>query len=257
MIITTSGRPNEYCYKVAKEIASIIDGTFVERKKRSVSSIQKLYNESVLVIGKERFELYHREDPTPLFFHPNTASFRVKRLVRGEDDPFVQATNLKKGMTFLDATLGLASDSIVASYLVGDEGTVIGVEENKLLALLVEKGLKMWNSEDTFLIKAMGNIQVVTANHYDYLKTLEDNSIDVIYFDPMFESEIEESNGIRGIKSIATYDTITIETIKEAMRVVRERVVIKDHFKSARMDELGFTRIVRKTSLFHYGVMIK
>ena len=48
--------------------------------------------------------------------------FRVKRLMRGEHDPFVQATQLESGMTVLDCTLGMASDSIVASYMVGESG---------------------------------------------------------------------------------------------------------------------------------------
>ena len=37
----------------------------------------------VLVAGKNRYELYRIGMEEPFFFHPNSAAFRLKRLVKG------------------------------------------------------------------------------------------------------------------------------------------------------------------------------
>ena len=50
--------------------------------------------DDVLVVGKERFELYHSEGEK-FFFHPNSAMFRAKRMLRGEPDPFVEAAQVE------------------------------------------------------------------------------------------------------------------------------------------------------------------
>jgi hypothetical protein len=87
------------------------------------------------------------------------------------------------------------------------------------------------------------------------LACCEDNSFDVVYFDPMFQEQIDESNGINGIKAIALYTTLTPMAIQEAKRVAKQKVVLKDHWKSSRFEEHGFTVQKRKTSKFHYGTI--
>nr|WP_295971709.1 hypothetical protein [uncultured Bacillus sp.] len=43
-----------------------------------------------------------------IFFHPNLAMVRAKRMLNGQVDPLITAAGLKEGMSFLDCTLGLA-----------------------------------------------------------------------------------------------------------------------------------------------------
>ena len=86
----------------------------------------------------------------------------------------------------------------------------------------------------------MRRIEVIEANHYELLKTLPDNHFDVVYFDPMFEETIEESNGIKGLTHFAANHDFTMEIINEAKRVARKRVVLKDHFRSSRFQRFGF-----------------
>ena len=50
------------------------------------------YEQDVLVVGKNRLAIYPKGTEESFFFHPNSAMFRVKRLMRGENDPFVQTT---------------------------------------------------------------------------------------------------------------------------------------------------------------------
>lgn len=253
MIVTTAGRTNERMINVAQNIAKNIQAPFVFRKKRSISMLQDALQEDVLVVGKERLEFHSLKTSEPFFFHPNSAMFRIKRIMKGEEDPFQEATQLEKGMSFLDCTLGLASDSIVASFLVGDEGKVIGVEKSALISYLVGQGLNMWETDVKVVNDAMRRIEVVHGDHLAVLTSLPSRSIDVVYFDPMFHETIEESQGIDPLRSLAAYDDLTEAVILEARRVAKKRVVLKDHFRSERFQQFQFAQIKRKTAKFHYG----
>jgi 16S rRNA G966 N2-methylase RsmD len=257
MFITTAGRTNEEMKKRAKEIATFLDVPYLDRNKRSIAQVQIQEKDSCMVVGKERLELFPYGEMEPFFFHPNSAMFRIKRLQRGEHDPFVDACQLNKGMSFLDCTLGLASDSIVASFQVGREGKVIGVEAEKYLCYIVQNGLKTWKSEVPVIDEAMRRVEVHHQFCYEFLKSLPTESVDTIYFDPMFEQGILESDGIQALAQLAVYHSFQSEWIDEAIRVSRNRVVLKDHYQSKRFSEFGFEVIKRKTSKFHYGIIEK
>ena len=70
----------------------------------------------------------------------------------------------------------------------------------------------------------------------------------------MFTMELEESSGIRPIKSIVS-SGLSDEAVIEAKRVARKKVVLKDDFRSQRFSYFGFRQIIRKSSKFHFGVI--
>lgn len=78
---------------------------------------------------------------------------------------------------------------------------------------------------------------------------------DVIYFDPMFETTIESSTGISPLKGIANYEPLTKETMEEAKRVAKQRVVMKDSRYSSRFTQLGFKPIERKYASHWFGTI--
>ncbi len=255
MVITTSARTNSAYIDKAKQIAAILGEKYYPRGRDSIQDLHHNLNEDILVVGKRRIELFLQNEDYPIFFHPNSAMFRMKRLLSGNHDTFVEACKLSVGMTFLDCTLGLGSDSIVASYSVGTSGSVTSIEGNKTLSFLVESGLSTWDSEIPVMNQAMKAIKVVNASYQDYLKKCADKSIDVIYFDPMFEDTIEGSVGLQGVKKLAIYDDISEEAIEEAKRVAIKRIVMKDYWKSNRFEKLGFAPIRRRSADFHYGII--
>lgn len=257
MFITTAYRTNEKMIQSTKIIANQLQIKYVPRMKQSIAELQSLLGSSCIVVGKERLELYPFGERNPFFFHPNSAMFRVKRIMNGEDDPFVEAAKLSTGMSVLDCTLGLASDSIVASVVVGESGSVIGVEQNEYLAYLVRIGLKNWSTSLTQMNQAMSQIKVVHAHHLAYLKQLADNSVDCVYFDPMFEKHISRSDGISALTTVACEDGLSLEVINEARRVANNRVVLKDYFRSTRFEQFGFAVKRRKSAKFHFGVIEK
>lgn len=257
MFVTTSGRTTQQLNEKAMRIASSLDVPYVPRKKKSVQYLQEKWDSDCLVVTKERLELFRKDEAEPFFFHPNSAMFRAKRLLRGEHDPFAEAAQLSKGMSIIDCTLGLASDSIVASLLVGKEGSVTGIEGHKYLAYIVQDGLQAWDSGIQEMNEAMGRIKVIHSSSLGYLKELEDNSVDCVYFDPMFEESILGSVGIQPLGHFAIYDDLHEATMEEALRVARFRIILKDHYKSSRFDRYGFQVLRRPNAKFHFGYIEK
>ncbi|MDM5154679.1 class I SAM-dependent methyltransferase [Bacillus sp. DX1.1] len=255
MIVTTAGRTNERMTTYAKNIAKELQCSFIVRNDVPVYKLHEQYEQDVLVAGKNRLAIYPKGTEESFFFHPNSAMFRVKRLMRGENDPFLQAAKLEEGMSMLDCTLGMASDSIVASYAVGRAGEVMGLEGNRYMAYVIGKGLQQWDAGIAEIDEAMKRIIVQQTEHFTFLQQCEDNSYDVVYIDPMFEETVIESDGIRGLKHFALYNDVTDETIAEAKRVARKRVVLKDHFRSTRFERHHFFVYKRKSAKFHFGVI--
>ena len=164
--------------------------------------------------------------------------------------------DLKPGMDVLDCTLGFGADAIVASSVVGDSGSVTGLESQPLIEAVVGYGLANYTNDTDAVIAAMRRVKTVCTEAYEYLKAQPDNSVDVIYFDPMFRHPFAESKNIAPLRPVANKNPLTLETIAEARRVARQRVVLKESSKSREFARLGFTeRAGGRYSKVQYGVM--
>ncbi|GAB3061722.1 class I SAM-dependent methyltransferase [Salinicoccus sesuvii] len=253
MIVTTGGRTDNITIDRAKKIALSNECPYVERKKKSISMLKKTYRQDIIIVGRSHISVNPLDQEAPMTFHPNMAMIRIRRLIKNELDPFISATTLKPGMRLLDCTMGLASDSIVASLQVGSDGHVTALEADPLLHLMVSEGLKTYDTGIDEMNKAMQRITTANIDHYGYLSQLPNDAFDVVYFDPMFDESIEASDGIQNIHSQTHQTELSIGVIREAKRVAKRRIVLKDHWKSPRFTQLGFTQLRRKSSLFHYG----
>ncbi len=255
LIVTTSYQPNHDIIARAKKITIEIDGLLVDREKLSIPKLlDKFHQNKVIIVGKNSAKYFSKENNNPFFFHPNMAVLRIKRLKQGDNDSMVQISNLKLGDHFLDCTLGLASDSIVASFVVGEQGRVLAFESQPTLAAIVKDGLKMAINKDTEIIDAMKRIEVVTRNHYDGLKSLPDKSFDVVYFDPMFRDEISKSAPLHPMRNLANSSELNLDTIREAKRVAKRIIILKERNFSKEFERLGFVPITRSSSIT-YGVI--
>ncbi|WP_010093119.1 class I SAM-dependent methyltransferase [Ornithinibacillus scapharcae] len=253
MIITTSGKPTSEIIAKAKQLSIEYGIPYKPRHGISIKSFKNQYLDDTVVVGSDKIIISPLSSNNNVFFHPNLAIVRAKRVLKGEHEPLLSTAKLKEGMSFLDCTLGLASDSIIASLAVGDTGKVIGIEGNEMLSFLVKEGLRSFQSGNSTIDQAMRRISVFNQDHLFFLKNQPTNSIDVVYFDPMFQEAIDTSNGIDIIKEHTIMADISHDIITEAKRVAIERVILKDHWKSNRFAQYGFTQFKRKTSLFHYG----
>lgn len=252
-IITTSSRPNGMAIERVAEAVEVLGYREIERNKQSVTRLQEKYNAAVLVAGNIRFELYRSGMEKPFFFHPNSSAFRLKRLLSGEKDPVIEVSQLRAGDSFLDCTVGLASDSIIASYIVGDCGSVLGIEADRDIAFITGRGLRSFPVKSEVLKEAMARVEIQHVDAIQFLKSAPDNSWDVVYIDPMFSAPISESSNFTPLRQVGVHSLLTEEWVAEALRVCRRRVVLKAHFESKDFETFGFERQIRPNTKFHFG----
>lgn len=214
-------------------------------------------------------KLYLEDAGEKLFFHPSMALLRMINISRGTADRFLEAINLEAGDIFFDATMGLASDSLIAAYAVGMQGKVIAVESSSVIYFLVKDGLtrlkrhhpeKSANQEKmqawAELVKAALRVETVYGPYEEILTGFADKSVDVIYFDPMFRHTVKDSSSMRPIKKWSNQDPLNLTAIKEACRVAKKRVVLKERKGSFEFNRLGFIVIEgNRYSPVSYGVI--
>ena len=254
-VVTTIRKVDGKLVAKAKEVANNLKVEYVNRDGKGIDKIKAECDvDTVVVIKKDKIVLELPEGE--MFFHPNMAQVRLKRLRCGGNDNMIDAMQLEKGMSVLDCTLGFAADSIVASYGVGDTGKVVGLEVSPLIALVVKEGLKTYLPTNYDIKSAMNNIEVINQDYLSFLKEQKDNSFDVVYFDPMFRHALTDSKNLNPLRQLADKRAVSAEAIAEAMRVASYRVVFKENARSLEFSRLGFTKICGgKYAPIHYGVL--
>jgi 16S rRNA (guanine1516-N2)-methyltransferase len=255
LVVTTVQHPSDDIITLAQHIATTLHIPFALRAKHSLMAIKISYQvDNVIVVG-QKGPLVN----TPggeYFFHLSMAELRIKNLLNGKHDHMISAMSLVAGMSVLDCTLGLATDSIVASFVVGHKGKVLGLETSPIVAFIARYGLQNFVTDEQYLTEALRRIDVEHTHSYKYLSTLADNSYDVVYFDPMFRHPIHSSSNVKPLRYLADNSPLTKNTLKEACRVAKKRVVVKESSKSNEFTRLGITTVYGgKYSSVHYGVI--
>ncbi|WP_088006296.1 class I SAM-dependent methyltransferase [Indiicoccus explosivorum] len=253
-IVTTAIRCTPETIGTAKQIAAELGLSFVERGKTSVSRIQEEHDSGVVAVTKERLEYYTKGSAKPFFFHPSSSAFRTRRPLL--EDPLISVSDLEPGDVFIDCTLGMGSDAIVASARTGPSGKVIGCEADPVIAFIVGRGLKTY-SELEHLKAPMERIEVIREDAAGFLQQLPDRWADVVYMDPMFDEPIKGAVNFDVFRDAAAGHQLDDRWVSEAIRVARKSVVLKAHFRSADFEKYGFERRVRPNTKFHYGVIRK
>ena len=238
-IVTTARKPNVNSENLALQFAENLNLKFIPRADFSLENLKEIYCVENILLVRNNFPVIVTNDGE-IFFHPNTAHLRIKNLRQGEGDRLINAAKIQRGDKILDCTLGLGSDSIVESFAVGIEGKVTALEINPVLAEIVRYGMKNFSDDTAAVIEAMRRVEIVTANYVDYLKNCAENSFDVVYFDPMFRHGINKSSGINPIRPLADNRPLEIDSVKEACRIARRCVVMKENSRSGEFERLGF-----------------
>lgn len=238
-IVTTTRNFNAVTENFAADLANGLGAKFVEREDFSFDALKKIHNvENILLVKKNSLSIVTAAGE--FFFHPNTAHLRIKNLRCGDGDRLIDALKISAGASVLDCTLGLGSDAIVESFVVGNSGKVVAVEVNPLIAEVVRHGLKNFSDDSPQILDAMRRIEVVNADCENFLATCADNSFDAVYFDPMFRRAVKKSSGINPIRPLADARPLTEEIVRKARRVAKFRVVMKEHSGSSEFERLGF-----------------
>ncbi|SFS61947.1 class I SAM-dependent methyltransferase [Paenibacillus sp. BC26] len=254
MIVTTPHKPTPEQTAYAAGLAEELGGRYVPRKQDSLSLLKTKYNDNRLLVADHRGLRYYEESEEPLYFHPSMAYVRVKRMRKGEADPLVSLTGCQPGDHVIDCTAGLGSDALVFAFAVGEEGRVTALESERMLYTVVREGLKTYETEHADVNAALRRIEMRHANHIDYLSALPDKSVDIVYFDPMFRKPMHDSSALQPLRGLANNDALQEESIRQATRVARKMVVLKEHQGSDEFQRLGFER--RHINKIAYGVIL-
>jgi len=254
-IVTTGGKEKDSQIRLAKEIAEKLGIAYIPRGKLSLEDLREKTGADNILVARSG-QLLIETPEGEMFFHPSMAHLRIKNIRQGKGDHLVEALAIEPGMRILDCTLGLGSDAIVESYAAGETGHVTALEANAVMAEVVRYGLSHCESENPATTAAMRRIEVVAEEHLSFLRSCEDNSYDAVYFDPMFRHPFQESSSIAPLRSLADPMPLSEEALREALRVSRGRVVLKETSKSTEFDRLGFQSTVGgKYSKVKYGIL--
>jgi len=195
----------------------------------------------VLILSKARADLVHRGRA----FRASVGMgfLRLVRARQGETDPLVRAAELREGDEVLDATLGLAGDALVAAHAT--QARVIGLEASPVLAAFVTAGLRRLLVPGRV---AAGRIEVRCADHRADLREMPDRSVDVVLFDPMFRSAAESGALFDLVRTLAEHAPLAPETLREARRVARRGVLVKDAPPGHELARLGLAPLPSRRS---------
>lgn len=228
--IVTEGRTGGELVAMAQDWAKMLKAEYMPRcHNRSLDAVMEERGlEAVLIATRTGPKLYSRLGGD-FAYHPGMAVLRLQQLKRGERDHFVNALALEPGMRVLDGTLGLASDAAIASYIVGEQGSVIGTEASPLLHFVVSRGLASYKAEDPDLTAALRRIQAVQCSSEEYLRQClaANTGFDVIYFDPMFRRPVAGSAAMDSLRPLAYEKPLSDTTVELALQLA-PRVVIKE-----------------------------
>ena len=254
-IITTGRKCQNDSIELAKTFAARLNIPFIERRGLSVNALAEAHKVKYVLVAKQNTLKLETSD-NEIFFHPSLAHLRIKNILNGEGDRLIEAMKLQCGMKILDCTLGLGTDAIVESFIVGDGGSVTALEVNPYLAVVVKYGMETFTGDNNNVIQAMRRVNVINVDYMDFLRNATDNSFDVVYFDPMFRHPLERSAALNPLREVADHRAVSYEAVEQAKRVASFRVVLKENARSLEFDRLGFNKITGgKYSPIHYGII--
>ena len=241
-LITTTRKEKALDSLKAEEFKNCYGGFFVERNEHSFERMIAEFNPTSIVIFEEGYPILY--DPnqldSPLHFHLNIGALRLQKVCNKENDRFLEVSGIEEGMRVLDGTLGLGTDALLAAWAVGATGKIVALEGSKAIFSIVDFSLGMIrHGGEEFLAELAHRIEIKQLEFTEYSQTQEANVFDVVYLDPMFDKPRGKSIGIQPLRLWAFDQLLTSETAREAFRLCKRRVVMKEAKGSHWWDELA------------------
>jgi hypothetical protein len=243
-VVTTapSGDPAE-----ADDLARRFGLRAEPRSGRTLAHVLADAGAPVLVLAQRRADLYLG---TAVFrASVGMAYLRVLRARKGEIDPLVAAADLRPGDRVVDATLGLGGDALVAAHATQAE--VIGLEADGLLGAFVQSGLRRLPRHAR---EPGALVRVLHADHRSWLRAQPAGAFDVVLLDPMFRRAGDAGPLFDLLRRRAEHAPLAPETLREAQRVARRGVLVKDAAPGDELRRLGLTpRMTRRSAAIAFG----
>jgi hypothetical protein len=241
LAVTTSYDPKDHHIARAKEVAERCGAPYIVRRRGLDGMFEEI--ELIYVVSKRRDEL--RAPGQHIFVHEGMMKLKVQP---GREHPFCRAIAPEGAPAVshvVDATMGLASDAIQLSIVLGV--TVAGIETSPVICCLLEEGFARLHREVPAKWRdAFARLSVTEGRAIDVLSRMPDASRPVVYFDPMFATPLGAAPGFDVFRKVAEHAPLDEVTLREAIRVASDRVVVKvAHGERATAEvEPGFNRRV-------------
>ncbi len=259
LFVTTSFRPSPEREAHARQLTGALNAPYVARGDFGLPRLfrDRPGSERALVVQAKRLLLVAKSGPE-FFYHPNTAFLRLGNVLRGGRDLLIEAAQLVPGDRVLDATLGYAAEAILCAHAVGDAGEVHGIEAVPELGIVVREGLQSVTTDQRTLNEAMRRVRVVHLGHHlDFLRACPTGRYDVVCFDPFFEEVLTGSEPFAPIRAFGEHGPLLPETLDEARRVARRRVLVKAVKWAETLPALGITeQVTSRSGKVAYGVLL-
>ncbi|MCA2977938.1 MAG: class I SAM-dependent methyltransferase [Myxococcaceae bacterium] len=239
LAVTWSHEPSGEVVADARRVAAAWGLPLYERPhKRGLRPQVGPFATAFLVRGGAGFRL--GDEAGELGVSPGLAMLRLKRFDAGSPmaEPLVTHAGLRPGDVVLDATAGLGADARVLARAVGPTGRVVGLEASLPLAVLLAEGLRLeppWPSS--------APIEINHARALEHLARAPTGSVDVVYFDPMFERAQGASTAFSALRRFADHSPLDAQAVAEARRVAR-RVVLMKRGEPSLFPALGLEALV-------------
>ena len=237
LAVTTPCGPDAAAEAEAREAAERHGFAYAPRGRHSLAAVAAGAGaQALLVLSPARAALWLEGSLHP--WHPGMGILRARRLRGGERstaDTLLGAAGLSPGEAVLDCTLGLGADALVAAVAVGPGGQVVGLESSAALAALAAEGFRRLADG------ASGRIEVRRAEALQALSALPSRSFDLVLFDPMFRHARAEPPGFDLVRRLGDARPLAPEALREARRVARRAVLVKDGTPGWDLARLGLT----------------
>lgn len=259
---TTAKKPTSEMEERARDAAIELGVEYWPRRNVTVTRVfQECGADRLLVADVDRWLLKDRVTKLAYHFHPNLAMIRGLNVRRGWRDVFLDAIAAQPGDHILDCTVGFAGEAALAAVAVGETGRVVGLESVPELAFVTRQGVGAFPLYPMALREGLRRVEVVTADYRDYLQRCESGSFDVVYFDPFFGERLPGSeNSVSPLAVFGNTAAIDVESIHQARRVARRRVIIKtprseDFYLPDEIEEMVSEFVVGRHSRVVYHVI--
>ncbi|MEM7678481.1 MAG: class I SAM-dependent methyltransferase [Myxococcota bacterium] len=216
LAVTTAYRPGSRLRARAADVAARCRAPVLERA--SLDRLRPLA-ECLYVVGRKEEFLYGAAGR----FVAGEGLLKLKRL-DGLAHPLIRAVAPEGTSTrsVFDGTLGGAQDALHLAFMAGL--TVDGVDASPALVCLVEDFLRRaaerWGEAASRIRPRIGEAGGV-------LRELPEGAYDVVYLDPMFDRAMPAQPDFQVLRQLAHPDPLTADTLVQAVRVARQRVVMK------------------------------
>ena len=252
LAVTTTHSAPDAVISYAKSRAAALGLPFLPR----IGNMGEMPADAFLIYGKRGVSF--SAGGNVYRYHTGTAAVRILQLTRGAPDRLCAL--LPEGTkSVLDCTFGEGKDSLVLSYFLGNKARVTALEKSLPLWEIGRDAIARYEDKNEDITAALRRIRLLHEDMKTFLEMAETGAYDVVYIDTMFRAPVNrEKVNAEAFRAAACPDIVTADIYRQALRVARTTLIIKERPFSQLFRTFPFTTIDTKHGqTTAYGIVRK